>query len=586
MARQDLSFRDEHFQINGDQHGDVAMRTPVKGPSSPGDAVNQKPEGEELETPQKPVNITRERPIFHRTADAGLRKIKAELSKSMQAAEAAVVAWRAHPNDLKTSDRALLAFCRVFQFRLEAGHRCSGSPEDIQQLVPDNSLCSGGSTAGSAGGKEGSINDSSCAWTDGMSDADKTKVKEAVDARKQIDFETFLQEGRSKTQKFWDGDHSALVPLGELDALVDKILETSDVTAFLDLKKQWTTAQTCMQTFSKGIKQAADDLVKHMKVKVAENAREKKRKADAEAKSQLQKIKEEAKSAADAIKKRKTQSEKVCRALFTATWDESAAPQVKGTDDPENLQANEWAAPWIIVNSEKSEAVKECVGGAALSRALTSWGGQYKKSLAQAKLQQVTYPLDAKNGLNEVNNLFSSLVKDDRKVDISDVKGGSSFMEAAWLFGCSAEMKHIGFNSNHAGLIKVLAVGEVRHLLLEWKHFRTVFVQTLGDGADSLSAEDLFEKFKEAADENKIIELAKRGANMRQCTLKKHDILFVPTGWVSVEVSSDCALICGFRKSLFLTGSATAYGEALEIVKAGGGKSVARMEQILEKLKA
>ena len=35
-------------------------------------------------------------------------------------------------------------------------------------------------------------------------------------------------------------------------------------------------------------------------------------------------------------------------------------------------------------------------------------------------------------------------------------------MEAAWLFGCSAEMKHVGFNTNHAGLIKVLAVGEVR----------------------------------------------------------------------------------------------------------------------------
>eukprot|EP00438_Fugacium_kawagutii_P014582 Skav210160 [mRNA] locus=scaffold1811:103411:117781:+ [translate_table: standard] len=586
LARQDLSFRDEHFQISADQQADLAMRTPLKSPvSSPADTGNQKPEGEELETPEKSVNLTRERPIFHRTADAGLRKMKAELGKSLQTAEAAIVAWRAHPNDLKTSDRALLAFCRVFQFRLEAGQRCNGSPEDIKQLVPDNSLCSGGSTAGSEGAKDESVNGSSCPWTDGMTDAEKTKIQESVDARKKLSFEDFLKESRTTQQKFWDGDLAALVPFAQLDALVDKILETSDVAVFLDLKKQWTSAQACMQTFAKGIKQAADDLVKHMKVKVAEAAREKKRKADAEAKNQLQKIKEEAKSAADAIKRRKTQSEKICPALFTATWDENAAQGVKSTTDPETLQDKDWLSPWIVVNTETSEAVKECVGGSALSRSLTSWGGQYKRSMAQAKLQQVTYPLDAKTGLNEVNALFSSLVPDDRRVDITEVKGGSGFMEAAWLFGCGAEMKHVGFNSNHAGLIKVLAVGEVRHLLLEWKTFKDIFVQVLGDGADSLGPDDLFEKFREA-DENKIIELAKRGVNMRQCILKKHDILFVPTGWVSVEVSAECSLIYGFRKSLFLKGSAAQYGEAVEIVKAAGGKSVARMEQILEKLKA
>ena len=556
------------------------MRTPVKGAAPAEGPGNVKPEVEDkLETPEKSVNMTRERPMFHRSADAGLRKMKAELSKVMQAGVAASVAWRAHPNELKTTDRALLAFCRVFQFRFEAGHRCLGSPEDIVQLVPDNSLCSGDSAAGSVGADE-----SSCAWTDGMTDAQKTKVKEAVDARKKLSFEDFLKESRTTQQKFWDGEQTALVPLAVLESLVEKILETHEVGAFLELKKQWANAQVCMQTFTKGIKQSADDLVKHMKVKVAEAAREKKRKAEDDAKAQLQKIREEAKTAADAIKKRKTLHEKVCPALFTATWDEQAAPKVNEIDDPQSLKDGDWASPWIMVSTEKSEAVKECIGGTALSRSLTSWGGQYKKSMAQAKLHHVTYPLDAKTGLNEVNALFDLWIGDDRKVDISEAKGGSAFMEAAWLFGCSAEMKHVGFNTNHAGLIKVLAVGEVRHLLLQWQSFVKAFQESLGDGSDGLSPEDLFEKFKEA-DENKIIELYKRGANMSQCILKKHDILFVPTGWVTVEVSSDCTLIYGFCKSVFLKGSAESYSTAVDIVKGGGGKSVTRMEQILEKLK-
>ena len=580
LRRQDLSFRDEHFQINSDQHVDVATRTPVKG-AAPEGAGHVKSEAEDkLETPEKPVNMTRERPMFHRSAEAGLRKMKAELSKVMQTGIAATVAWRAHPNELKTTDRALLAFCRVFQFRFEAGHRCMGSPEDIEQLVPDNSLCSGDSAAGSAG----AMDESSCAWTDGMTDAQKTKVKEAVDARKKLSFEDFLKEARTTQQKFWDGEQAGLLPLAVLDSLVEKILETHDVAAFLDLKKQWANAQVCMQTFTKGVKQSADDLVKHMKVKVAEAAREKKRKAEDDAKAQLQKIRDEAKTAADAIKKRKTQHEKVCPALFTATWDEEVAPKVNETEDPQRLKDSDWSLPWIMVNTESSENVKECVGATALSRSLTSWGGQYKKSMAQAKLQHVTYPLDAKTGLNEVNTLFDLWIQDDRKVDISEVKGGSAFMEAAWLFGCSAEMKQVGFNTNHAGLVKVLAVGEVRHLLLEWQSFAKALRASLGDGSDSLSPEDLFEKFKEY-DENKITELAKRGATMFQCILKKHDILFVPTGWVTVEVASDCTLIYGFRKSVFLKGSAEAYAEAVKVVKNAGGKSVARMEQILEKLK-
>ena len=82
----------------------------------------------------------------------------------------------------------------------------------------------------------------------------------------------------------------------------------------------------------------------------------------------------------------------MCPALFTATWDEQAAPKVNAIDDPESLKDGDWASPWIMVNTEKSEAVKECIGGTALSRSLTSWGGQYKKSMAQAKFASRDLP--------------------------------------------------------------------------------------------------------------------------------------------------------------------------------------------------
>ena len=223
------------------------------------------------------------------------------------------------------------------------------------------------------------------------------------------------------------------------------------------------------------------------------------------------------------------------------------------------------------------------MGDAKVSKTLTTWGGQYKKSMSTAKLSHVTFPIDSKSGLDSVNGFFRGIIGD-HEGNISAVKGGDAFMEAGWLFGCSAEMKNIGFNSNHASIIKVLVVGEIRHLMLEWSSFKLAILKMIGDGADKLSLEEIFEKFK-AMDEAKLVELHKHGCNTCQCVLRTKDVLYVPTGWLSVEVAANQTLIYGIRKSFFKKGCYAPYKDAIEIVKAQGGKSVTRMEQICDALK-
>ena len=580
LRRQDLSFRDIHLAMTAEQHADLKCKTP----GNPGIKQEKSEQKEDTETPEKPVNLSRERPILHRSVETGYRKIQSELQKSLQSANAAVTAWRIHPDELKATDRALLSFCRVLQFRLELGQRCLGNASEIVQLVPDNSLCSGGATAGSAADLQ-----SSACPSDGVTSDEKANNE----ARRGVRFEDFMKEPRTQAQKFWEGDLSAVVPVADLNAtVVDKILEAQDAGQFLALKKQWTQSQACYATLCKGIKQSADDLVKHMKVRVAENTREKKRKAEDAQREQLNKVKEDAKAAANAIKKRKLEETNQTPALYTTTWPSEAAADVRKIDGIEALKsADTWKSPWVIVCSSAGAAADPddpavvCLSDAKLAKALTSWGGQYKKSMAHAKLQHVTFPLDEKTGLKTANEFFSSLVSESNlEANIGAVKGGAAFMEGAWLFGCSATMKHIGFNPNHAGLIKLLAIGEVRRLLLDWDSFSKHFRSSLGTDAADMGPEDLFNKFKDL-DETKLLELAKRGANMKQCILKKHEILFVPMGWFSVEVASDTTPIYGIRKSFFLKGSEKEYKEALELVKKGGGKSVARMDQIHDILK-
>ena len=332
LRRQDLSFRDEHFRITEQQHADVSAKTPMKGTTAPV-KVEQV---DELETPEKPVNLTRERPLFHRQAEGGFKKIKTDMQKSVQIALAAVAAWRNHPNDLKVEDRSLLAFCRVLQFRLETGFRCLDQPGDIVQLVPDSSICSGGATAESQV-QPGGGGESSAVASTGLAGEDQ-KTKDSENYRKTLSFEGFLDEVRTRQQKFWKDDVKSIAPLSEVSSVViDAILDCQDTAKFLELKKAWSQLQPTLTEICKGIKQSADDAVKHMKVKVAESVREKKRKSDMATKDQLNKVREEAKAAADAIKKRKTEHLSQTPALFTTTWPEAVAPVVKQVASLTNL---------------------------------------------------------------------------------------------------------------------------------------------------------------------------------------------------------------------------------------------------------
>ena len=384
-----------------------------------------------------------------------------------------------------------------------------------------------------------------------MTGEDKTKDSENY--RKNLSFHAFLDEVRTQQQKFWKDDVKSIYPLSEISTTFDEILDCQDTDKFLNLKKRWAQIQPIYVDICKGIKQSADDAVKHMKVKVAESVREKIRKSDMEAKDQLNKVREEAKAAADAIKKRKTEHLTQVPALFTRTWPEAVAPVAKTVASLTHLPTEDWEKPWVKLGSpDLAEELSLLLGDAKVAKTLTTWGGQYKKSMSTAKLSHVTFPVDAKSGLDSVNGFFRGIIGD-HEANISSVKGGDAFMEAGWLFGCSADMKNVGFNSNHASIIKVLVVGEIRHLLLEWSSFKTAVVKVIGEGADKLSTEEILEKLK-GMDETKMVELHKNGCNMLQCLLKKQDVLYVPTGWLSIEVAANQTLIYGIRKSFFKKG--------------------------------
>jgi hypothetical protein len=417
----------------------------------------------------------------------------------------------------------------------------------------------------------------------GYTGADGANKKESDEDRKKITFEDFMSEQRTMTQKFWDGHPSDVMPFEQVQTLMENILDTQEPAKFLEFKKQWQSCERAFHQIAKGAKQSADDTMRHMKVRLAASTREKKRKADQDAKAELQKVREDAKAAADLIKKRKQCNEDKVDPLYTVNISAEVAAEVCKMD-PKDLSQTTWRLswPWKI---EASDSAQVCVSKAKLSKTLSFWGAQYKKTMAQSKLTQVTYPVEEKTGLAEVTAFFEDIIPIADKPDITGVPGGKAFMDSAWLFGCSNDMKQTGFLLNHAALHKMLVVGEVRHVLFEWKSL-VVGVKKIKEQAgksDDLSTDDVL-AFLMNVDEANLTLLFKHGANIRQCSLAKLEVLFIPMGWLCVEISFSNSFIYGIRKSVFVKGLASEYEGAIQRVEAAG-KSVDKMKSILDILK-
>lgn len=582
LARQELGFDDEHFAISAAQKKDLADGAQLATPDKRKEVKTEKGGDEDVLTPEKVagVKIGREGPQLHRSMEASMRKIRSEFQKQLQLAVGAMKGYADHPAELKANDRALLAFCRTLQFRHELGVRVAERVGDIQLIVPDSSMCSGASV--------NSQPDPASVQEPANADAGSVIVQEPpsslLETRKSISLEDFAREARTIKNKCWETD-SPLQPLDYVHELMDSLLDVKDPEKFLMLKHDWQKLEKMYQGIAKSIKQAAEDVTKHMKLKVSEQAREKKRKADQEARDSLNKVKEEAKKQQDAIKKRKLALDAEETKLYSVDVQPTVVPLVKVVGQLEAAD-DQWKFPWLTDGGEQLELQ---FAEAALQKALTSWGSQYKRLLSQArpKVSIVTYPLEEKQGRKHVNEYLATFMK--KAVDISEVTGGQTFMDQVWLYGVAGSHRSMSFLPNFASQTRVQLMGENRLLMFEWATLVAAMVEEAkADNKEPKEMAAMCEDLKTVT-ADRLGGLVKYGATVRQCTLKKNMLLFIPTGWLVVEIaSSESPINYGCRKSWFDPVNVAKYAASIKVAKASGSpeSSLDRMSKIHEILVA
>ena len=254
LERQCPDLRDEHFQI------EMPM-TPTKNNSNAALFDNPTPE----KVSAKVVNLPRERAVLQRSMESTINKLGAEYKKSTELCCTAKDKYDAHPPQLKSGDRGLLTFCRLFQIRQEAGMQVQGKADQIMQLVPDAVIVSASDSAPVPATPASELQGAEIAVCDQLSQKRATV------------FGDWLESQRVELNKFWEGQVTDLCTLEDAHRMLEDVVSCQDPEKFLELKSRWAASEKALTGVAKAMKSSADDLLKHMKVKVQEDAREKKR---------------------------------------------------------------------------------------------------------------------------------------------------------------------------------------------------------------------------------------------------------------------------------------------------------------------
>ena len=234
--------------------------------------------------------------------------------------------------------------------------------------------------------------------------------------------------------------------------------------------------------------------------------------------------------------------------------------------------------PFIL---KKNAKIVEWSNTSKMQVALGSFGGRYKKTdsfQAFGKAQMPLYSKEGKEETMEFVNYFMSLIPVTNKV--MQENDFSRITSALWLFGYDPSLCSISATPNGMAMLKVLAYGEVKWIVMETASLIAALRTELQ--TDSIGFDDLEEKVGSLTADT-LENCKKHGLKSFSCVQKANEAVFVPAGWITAEQSVSGMLIYGFRSTLLLRSEASHSSyEALIGLHVVSKKPVAKMQEALD----
>ena len=380
-------------------------------------------------------------------------------------------------------------------------------------------------------------------------------------------------------------ENQARLPFKESDQIasekgmqdtVEAGLNLRSVQQYEDLKANWQCLSGSAGAISNSIAKVAADVSEHLSTKVRESKRLQKRRANQQRQEALKEIRETAKSAAEEIKaKGKVVAPK--QPVFSMEMEKLTLEQVKVVD----ASNDSWDLPWVF--KDWTTGV-QCLQDHSFKKSLDTFGSQYQKLGDASGRHQYSLQSGAVKTMME-DTLKQGMPGPGAFLDLDsdEIENASKFMGAVWYYGYSPGMNFVGLQPNAAAQLRLHAKGTASVIL-----FKATSVKEKVFADDASLTYTKVSEFIESLTVDKLDELKGKGVKIFAHTLQQNHLLFIPTGWVSVEqCEAGCGEVCGVRKSFFpLTlCSCEEYNAVLQLF-AADGRSVGQMGNILKAMRS
>ncbi|CAK0870103.1 unnamed protein product, partial [Prorocentrum cordatum] len=475
-----------------------------------------------------------------------------------------------HPSHLRASDRALLEHARVLQFKhearwfarglIEVARRLSGA--DVGLSIAKWSSRGSGDAASASRVSEAELSTERVAEIQGMTTRDFTQAEE---------FQRFAFWAPDQLQEFQQCDLLDS-PMDKLD--LASLFEMSG-PAFREHTSKVETVLAVARMTAAGAAKTAAEMAAHIRSRAGHAQKEQRKKEQEAARAEIAAIRQRAQEAARAVASARARGKSgPTRSIFTA--EHALAEMVEAVKWTGQFDVDTPSAP------ELPDAVQRALADADFLQTSAVFAAQYKRieSVASTGIGQSQLTDKCKQA---VSDAVVSMAPQGAKLDLSvaSIPGSDQFEAQSWLFGLSPQMRRVVFTPNYAACFKVLLAGQCEHLLIELDSMLKAVPEVFPGVA---AAQELTESVSKLTN---IRPLVDAGVRMWRQTLQPGAALYIPMGFICVEVASEQRQAhYGARKSWFTHTAASIkhYEQILGMMKidpAGDG----RMENILRAMR-
>ena len=388
-----------------------------------------------------------------------------------------------------------------------------------------------------------------------------------------------------------------LICVADINESVVKGVSNVATSAELDLVKEtWASVKSALKVFEKGLTQAVRDSKSYVEKQAKEASRLEKAEQKKRERSQVEEYRQVADKKARALLANKNQAAakpvyRACLFIFEKASAADAAELpgliVKPFPEIKKGKTADLDLPWFAADKEH-DCLAKWVADSVIQKTTEAWALKYKTLQDFTQKGRCSGALEPKHGREQCDEMFSQFVP--AAVDASGFQSCESFLKSAFICGYAPDMRFAGMQANGALTLKAGLMGEVLHVSASLASLQIALEKASIFGRDkTLSSPEAFCEVVENLDMKTLTELAKHGLELFYHKHVTGEIVAIPVGWFTIEITMTGSLVVSARKGYFLKStsetSLTEY-KSLRSLLFRCGKNVDRYDEMIKLLNA